>query len=426
MTGRLAAVLLIALAALAAVIPARAHAAPTVLTPSLDSFVNKAAPKRAFGHLARLRVRARPAVRGVMNFRLGNDRRRVVAAALWVRVTRKSRGRLLVHRGLLRRMNERRLSWKKRPALRNGSAVRSRKLRRRGWVALDVTRLVPYSPKMLLVLTASRRGNVSIGSREAGRASPRLVIWREGDGDPTGRGSLAPLDVLNPAPSGEPMPAADPSGWRRVFSDDFATRAPLGSFPSNASSRWDAYPTSYRDTSGHGTYDPGVISQEGGLLNMHIHARRVAAPVPKLPTMTYGRYAVRFRADPLPGYKTAWLLWPDSGVWPRDGEIDFPEGNLDSTINGYLHHMNGKSASDTEAFKTSAQYSTWHTAVTEWTAGKVTFLLDGQVIGTSTKRVPSTPMHWVLQTETALKGPAPDPSVAGDVQVDWVVVWAPH
>ena len=142
---------------------------------------------------------------------------------------------------------------------------------------------------------------------------------------------------------------------------------------------------------------------------MHIHNRRVAAPVPKLPTMTYGRYAVRFRADPLPGYKTAWLLWPDSGVWPRDGEIDFPEGNLDSTINGYVHHMNGKSGSDTDSFKTPALYSTWHTAVIEWTAGKITFLLDGQVIGTTTKRDPLDPHALGAPDRDGAQGTRPRP-----------------
>lgn len=58
----------------------------------------------------------------------------------------------------------------------------------------------------------------------------------------------------------------------------------------------------------------------------------VAAPGPvisgapgKDDGLVYGRYVIRFEADPVPGYKPAWLLWPDSNDW-SDAEIDFPEG----------------------------------------------------------------------------------------------------
>src|SRR5215472_1874929 len=33
------------------------------------------------------------------------------------------------------------------------------------------------------------------------------------------------------SPSGEPMPVGDIPGWHQVFSDDFTTDVPLGSFP---------------------------------------------------------------------------------------------------------------------------------------------------------------------------------------------------
>jgi hypothetical protein len=152
----------------------------------------------------------------------------------------------------------------------------------------------------------------------------------------------------------------------------------------------------------------------------------VAAPVPRLPQtdQLYGRYAVRFRADPIDGYKTAWLLWPASGVWPRDGEIDFPEGELDGAMSAFMHRMNGSSGGDQDAYVTNAGYANWHTAVIEWTPSSVTFILDDAVIGVSNTRIPSTPMHWVLQTETSLNSVYPAPSIQGNVQIDWVVAWA--
>jgi hypothetical protein len=51
---------------------------------------------------------------------------------------------------------------------------------------------------------------------------------------------------------------------------------------------------------------------------------------------------VRFRADLLPGYKIAWLLWPDAyseglATWPQDGEVDFPEGDLAGGFWAFMH-----------------------------------------------------------------------------------------
>ncbi len=139
---------------------------------------------------------------------------------------------------------------------------------------------------------------------------------------------------------------------------------------------------------------------------------------------TYGRYAIRFRADAVKGYKAAWLLWPKSGTWPRDGEIDFPEGNLDQKISAFMHRQGATAGSDQDAYNTQSTFTSWHTAVIEWGPGQTRFLLDGTVIGTSTSRIPNTAMHWVIQTETALDGTTPADSAQGHVQIDWVAVWS--
>ena len=148
----------------------------------------------------------------------------------------------------------------------------------------------------------------------------------------------------------------------------------------------------------------------------------VAAPTPKLPSMTYGRFSVRFQADSTPGYKAAWLLWPDSNVWPADGEIDFPEGDLDKNMSAFAHWATGSGGQD--AFTLTATYAAWHIATIDWTPGKLVFYLDGKVVGTSTKMVPTKAMHWVMQTETTLNGSAPSSSVSGHVRVDWVTAYA--
>jgi hypothetical protein len=232
------------------------------------------------------------------------------------------------------------------------------------------------------------------------------------------------------------MPSGNLNGWRQIFSDDFPTDVPMGSFPAAVSTKWGAYPSPWKDTSNYGTYTPGkVVSISNGVLDKYIHTENgvamVAALTPKLPGSTkygtvYGRYAVRFRTDSMAGYKMAWLLWPDSGNQRADGEIDFPEMNLDSSyISGFVHRMSATSGSDQAWAKAAANLTNWHTAIIEWSPNLVVFKLDGTEIGRTTERIPSNSMHWVLQTETALNLTAPpSAAVAGHVQIDWVSMWA--
>jgi hypothetical protein len=229
-----------------------------------------------------------------------------------------------------------------------------------------------------------------------------------------------------PSPSGE-GPVASIPGWQLVFADDFTRNIATGDFPDGVT--WGAYDQS-NDTSGNGRYDPwDTISVHDGVMDKFVRREGsgqalVAAPFPRISNQTYGRYAVRFRADPTPGFKVAWLLWPASENWPADGEIDFPEGDLNGRIAAFMHRLGASSGSDQDAFSTNAVFSTWHTTVLEWTAGAVRFYLDGQLIGQSTQRIPNRPMRWVLQTETSL-GSQPAPGAQSHVLIDWVTVHRP-
>jgi hypothetical protein len=233
-----------------------------------------------------------------------------------------------------------------------------------------------------------------------------------------------------------PMPVGDIGGWHQIFADDLNTDVALGSFPAAVSSTWGAYPDGWIDSNGDGTYNATLTcSVSNSILNIYVHqaggVNYCAVPYPQLPApavgnaVLYGRFAVCFRSDAVSGYKTAWLLWPASGVWPRDGEIDFPEGSLNSTINAYMHHQGGTVGSDQDAYGSTTTYTDWHVAVIEWLSNRCTFILDGTVIGESTTLIPNTPMYWVLQTETNIGGTAPTASDAGNVQVDWVAVYIP-
>ena len=241
----------------------------------------------------------------------------------------------------------------------------------------------------------------------------------------TSTAPTAPGTGSGSAPSGVAMPTAAPSGWRQVFADDFTTPVALGGFPGSAySSRWSGY-DGFTDTAGVGTYAPGrVVSVRNGALDLSLRTEGgtplVAAPTPLVNGSwggsTYGRYSVRYRADAVAGYKTAWLLWPDSVNW-NDGEIDFPEGDLTGTAHGFVHQP-GNPTRNALAFDTGAAYTGWHTATVEWLPSGVTFLLDGRQVARTTVS-PSKPLHLVLQTETSGR---PSTSAAGHVQLDWITV----
>jgi beta-glucanase (GH16 family) len=214
-----------------------------------------------------------------------------------------------------------------------------------------------------------------------------------------------------------------------VFHEEFEEDAAEGEFATVYGDRLAPYPEGWRDTSGHGAYRPDeVLSVHDGVLDFRLQLidgePSAAAVVPVLDSygQTYGRYTVRLRADPVPGWKIAFLLWPDSERWPDDGEIDFPDADLEHDIGAFLHHADP--AGTVEEFATDVKLADWHTAVIEWSPGLVEFRLDGVLVGSSTSGVPDGSMHFVLQTETGSTAGEPGgaPTDEAHVQVDRVTI----
>lgn len=240
------------------------------------------------------------------------------------------------------------------------------------------------------------------------------------------------------SPSGESMPTGNIPGWHQVLAENFNETVPLGRFPAAVAARWGhSYPDGFKDTSKLGRYEPTkTVSIEHGVMTIHVHTQdgihMAAAALPTVPGahgsdggMLYGRFQIRLRADPVAGYKLAVLLWPDSEEWPKDGEIDFPEANLNGPILAFVHHQNGTSPNDQTEFATDATYGQWHTATVTWLPSGVSFQLDGQVVGTAFARIPNTPMHLIIQAETSIGGPVPTDAAAGNIQIDWLSVYTP-
>jgi hypothetical protein len=230
-------------------------------------------------------------------------------------------------------------------------------------------------------------------------------------------------------------PKGDLAGWRQVFVDDFSSDIAAGGFPAATGGRWGAYLDDWRDSSRLGRYRPSGITVRDGLLRLPVGTiggePRVAAAYPKVPGapgpvggQLHGRFAIRMRADATPGYKFVSLLWPDSGRWPHDGEIDFPEGDLGERLAAFTHRRGATVGWDQDWFDVPTTYAGWHTYVIEWRPSSVSYFLDGKLIGRSTERLPNTFMHWVLQAETSLTQSVVPPWASSEIQVDWVAVWA--
>jgi hypothetical protein len=257
-------------------------------------------------------------------------------------------------------------------------------------------------------------------------------------------------------PSGQCLPVGDIPGWHQIFTDDFTTNVPSGAgvanggdamyFPQAVSSKWSAYPWPWAGTPTWANYFPErTTSIQNGMMDIWMHSEVISgttrylidAVEPKVngpSNATYlpaGRYVIRFKTDYFHHYHASFLLWPqwaDNGTqsWPGSGEIDFPESDFDGHVYGFMHYQNGTTGGDQAAFSSTVPiYGAWHTAVIEWKSGtSCTFILDGQTIGTTTTRVPQSPMRWVIQNGGSFGGQAV-PSDGGHVYVDWVAVYVP-
>lgn len=241
---------------------------------------------------------------------------------------------------------------------------------------------------------------------------------------------------LNPVPVGDIT--SDGKKWVQTLAQDFNTPAALGEF----ATKYKGYAgyDGAEDTSRNlgrpvgkrGLYDSKTgVTVKDSVVDIYVRTEagqpKVFAMTPVVPDGTYGqlygRFAVRFKADTVPGFKMAWLLWPNSENW-ADGEIDFPEGPLGGEIKGYSHNVTGTPDKNAWDVSTGKNMSEWHTAIIEWSPGKLRFILDDVAKEfTAPVGLPKVPMHWVLQTETELTATAPPVESKGHVYIDWIAMY---
>lgn len=227
--------------------------------------------------------------------------------------------------------------------------------------------------------------------------------------------------------SGTAMPVGDLPGWRQTFTEDFNQPVARGSFPGPYAGKWMSY-SGFPNHSKVGRYDQKIISAQNGVLDLHLHAENgvplSAAPVPlvngRWGGQTYGRFSVRMKADPIRGYGASFLLWSDENDW-YDGEIDFPESGFSDIVKGYNHCLDNP-ADNCLWFHTDKRYDTWHTYTVNWRPEKLSFLIDGVEVASTTRHIPSAKMHWVMQVETPTPTSARETS--GHLLIDWATIYS--
>jgi hypothetical protein len=247
---------------------------------------------------------------------------------------------------------------------------------------------------------------------------------------------LAPAAARAQDPSGWAMPRGDLPGWRQVYANSFSAPLELGAWPTADLPALRAYPRPWTDTFGTGVHDPQrTVSIAGGVLDVFLHdevvdGRReklVAAIEPKVDGVVlntlYGRVSVRARADALPNYYAAWLLWPRTGRCAGQGEIDFAEGRLDGTVRAFLHNDDSASCSEQQACGSlGVTFAGWHTYTTVWEPGRLRVYVDSVLRCVKTAHVPDAPFHVVLATET---GGSAVMGRGGHARFDWLTVYVP-
>jgi beta-glucanase (GH16 family) len=295
-------------------------------------------------------------------------------------------------------------------------------------VYLDVTRLVSGDGTVAIGLSTTGWTKRWFATRET-PTPPRLIVETPGSATTTTMGP----EPTPAAISGMPMPTADLPGWRRVFADDF-TGAALDA------ASWGAYSGQPQGDPG-GWWEPSHTVVAGGAALLRTYrdpdrsGRWVSGGMSSAPGLkqTYGKYLVRFRMDRGYGVAPVLLLFPSADHWPP--EIDFAEDGGATHVRDHttatLHY--GVRPNDRQIQRrVDADFTRWHTAGVEWTAGRLTYTLDGRPWATlAGPEVPAEPMELDLQTQAGTLGdpwtPAPDATTPPevDMQIDWVVAYSP-
>jgi hypothetical protein len=229
--------------------------------------------------------------------------------------------------------------------------------------------------------------------------------------------SLQPTAAPDPeaadtaAPSADDDSASASAAPAASFVEDFDTAAALGRVAATYSQAWQPYPDG---TSG--IYEPSkTVSVHDGVMDVQLGGAGAAGTFGSVAGAwghVGGSFSVRAKATGGDGNGAAFMLWPTSNVW-SDGEIDFPEGNFESSPQAFQHSMTPGQEAERVQVDSGVSWRDWHTYTVDWDPGKsVTYSVDGTVLRTITQDVPTTPHRFMFQTGNW--------GASGNLLIDWV------
>ncbi len=260
------------------------------------------------------------------------------------------------------------------------------------------------------------------------------------------------------------LPIGDLPGWTQIVAEDFNYNYPIGSIASDNNGellvgtaaytelhdKFTFYPDGWNttwggkagtDTSGNPVtlqtkyYPSKTIYFEDSCCKVYQHSENISGVMtalgatikPKLPSGNYklgpyGRYQFRMRATSVsasPSY-LGWVpLAIDSANWPSNGEFDWPEGDIASSVAGNYHPANPTNV--TQHVNSGENPGDWNIYTVEWTPGRVKWWCNSALRLNTTDRVPSGALAFLFQFGSM--DVQPDPAVVGTIEVDWVAIW---
>jgi beta-glucanase (GH16 family) len=153
----------------------------------------------------------------------------------------------------------------------------------------------------------------------------------------------------------------------------------------------------------------------------------------------YGRFEARMKVQDVkgPGLQEAFWLWPDvrhgsDADWPHTGEIDIVEtySHKPGLAIPFLHYsadLRGAIDGLNTAWGCATSRGEWHTYTLEWTADRLTILVDGRRCLVNTEGASTFRKRFIINLTQLLgtgqnlyDGALPLPAT---MQVDWVKVW---
>jgi hypothetical protein len=230
----------------------------------------------------------------------------------------------------------------------------------------------------------------------------------------TAQGGVAPQLILTTQPVSSPTPTTSPSTTPTTGSDDGTEAAKLhnwgaivagdefatGAVPD--STKWQRY--NGPGHNGKGVRSPAAWSVQNGYARVSgTSAGTTGGMSAKYAgsSRKYGRWEVRLRASNVEQkYHFVSILWPESGSWPCDGEIDYAEKpGTSMTQTGFYNHFD--CTNQQTSVKKVLDVTQWHNYAVEWTSAGVVGYVDGVewFRDRDTAHLPPGPMHQTLQLD---------------------------